>query len=253
MYVDVHCHLDHEALADRLPDVLVACQQAGVKAIISNGTGPVSNRAVLSICERFPLVRPAYGIYPTEPVDLEGDAAEIAWIREQMLHSSHPPVAIGEIGLDGVEPMTEEQLARFRAFVTLATELRLPIIIHTRKAEQLVFDELEAMQYKGLVVMHCFGGSKKLVEEGVKRRYLFSIPALIRRADHFKMMVDIVPLGQLLTETDSPYLSADKEQFPNTPMGVVETVEHIARIKKITVEECRQMLFMNYQRLFSGR
>jgi TatD DNase family protein len=137
--------------------------------------------------------------------------------------------------------------------LTLATELRLPIIIHSRKAEQLLFDELAAAQYKGPIVMHCFGGSKKLVLEGISRRYFFSIPASIRRADHFKMMAEIVPLGQLLTETDSPYLSADKEQFPNTPAGVVETVEHIAAIKKITVEECRQMLFMNYQRLFGGR
>jgi len=253
VYVDVHCHLDHEALAEALPETIAACERAGVKAIVSNGTNAASNRAVLALCERFPLVRPAYGVYPTEPVNVDGDAAEIAWIREQALHSSHSPVAIGEVGLDGVEPVTEEQLARFRAFLALATELRLPVIIHSRKAEQLVYNELATAQFSGHVVMHCFGGSKKLVEEGVKRRYFFSIPASIRRADHFKMMAEMVPLGQLLTETDSPYLSPDKEQFPNTPASVVETVEHIAAIKKITVEECRQMLFMNYQRLFGGR
>jgi TatD DNase family protein len=253
MYVDVHCHLDHEALAEKLHETIAACHAAGVKAIVSNGTNAASNRAVLALAERYPLVRPAYGIYPTEPTSVENDAAEIAWIREQALHSSHPPVGIGEIGLDGVETVTERQRERFRSFLALATELRLPVIIHSRKAEQAVFDELLASGHTGIVVLHCFGGAKKLVREGVKRHYFFSIPASITRAEHFQMIAEFAPLSCLLTETDSPYLSPKKEHFPNTPASVVTTVERIAAIKKITVEECRQALFMNYQRVFGGR
>lgn len=249
MYVDIHAHLDHEAFTD-VAAVLRRAQAAGVKAIIANGTNQASNEAVRALCEANPLVRAAYGLYPTEP-DGTDDAAVLNWIREQAIHGAYPPVAIGEIGLDGMQPVTERQRERFRAACALAQELRVPIIVHSRKAEQAVFDELAAMDYKGFVVMHCFGGSKKLVQEGIKRNYFFSIPAVIARATQFQMIAELVPLSYLLTETDAPYLSADKEGFPNEPSSVVQTTEHIARIKAITITECSQILFMNYQRLFA--
>lgn len=253
MYFDMHCHLDHEAFTGEhaVSEVIHRAQQAGVKAVVSNGTSAASNRAVLSLAENHSLIRPAYGLYPTEVGSTEEDETVFTWIREQALHSPHPPVAIGEIGLDGVEPVTEAQRIRFRSACLLAQELRLPVIIHSRKAEQDVFNELENLRLTVPIVMHCFGGSKKLVQEGVKRKYLFSIPAVIARATQFQMIAEFTPLPQLLTETDSPYLSANKENFPNEPVSVVQTVEHIARIKKITPEECRSLLFMNYRRTFS--
>lgn len=244
MYYDMHCHLDDKAFADNLPDVLERAKQAGVRAIISNGTDLESNERVLAICEQYPIVRPAYGLYPTYETD---EDATITWIHAQAA-GPHPPVAIGEIGLDGVNEVTEEQRIRFRKACALATELRLPVIIHSRKAEAEVFEELDKLRLPVPVVMHCFGGSKKLIMEGVKRRYYFSVPANINKATHFQMLVELVPLSQLLTETDSPYLYPD--QFPNEPKSVVGTVEHIARIRKVAVEECSQVLFMNYRRLF---
>jgi TatD DNase family protein len=246
MYFDMHCHLDDEAFKETLPHILETAKKAGVKAIISNGTGGASNQAVLALCEKHPLVRPAYGLYPTYELD---DDADIAWIREQAIAGKHPPVAIGEIGLDGVQPVTEDQRIRFRKACQLAAELRLPIIIHSRKAEEDVFAELDQMRHPTPIIMHCFSGSKKLITEGIKRKYYFSVPANINKATHFQMLVELVPLAHLLTETDSPYLYPTA--FPNEPANVVQTVEHIARIKKITVEECRSLLFMNYQRLFS--
>lgn len=247
MYVDIHCHLDDPAFKDILPAVLERAQKAGVKLVISNGTSPASNLAVQELAAIYPLIRPAYGLYPTE--DFDTDAA-LAWIREQVL-SKHPAIAIGEIGLDGVKEVTDEQRIRFRKACTLAAELRLAIIVHSRKAEQAVFDELDTMRHPTPVVMHCFNGSRKLIMEGIKRNYYFSVPANINKAQHFQMLVELVPLSQLFTETDAPYLSPEKEQFPNEPKSVVSTVEHIAKIKKMTVEETRTALFMNYQRVFS--
>jgi TatD DNase family protein len=221
-----------------------------VKAIISNGTSQASNEAVRELCQAHPLIRPAYGLFPTEPGTQSTDAAALAWIHEQAVVGAYPPVAIGEVGLDGVEPVTAEQRERFRACCVLATQLRLPIIVHSRKAEQLVFDELAALQHTGPVILHCFGGSKKLVREAVERKYYFSIPALLPRSSQFQMLVELTPLSQLLTETDSPYLGLDKAVFPNEPSSVVQTVAAIAAQKRITPEECRQVLFLNCQRLF---
>jgi TatD DNase family protein len=245
MYFDMHCHLDDKAFAENLPEVLERAKQAGVRSIISNGTDLASNERVLAICEKYPLVKPAYGLYPTYEMDEE---ATIIWIRDQAVTGKLPPLAIGEIGLDGVNGVTEEQRIRFRKACALAVELRLPVIIHSRKAEAEVFDELDKLRLPVPVILHCFGGSKKLIMEGVKRRYYFSVPANINKATHFQMLVELTPMSQLLTETDSPYLYPD--QFPNEPKNVVQTVEHIARIRKVTPEECTQVLFMNYQRLF---
>lgn len=256
MYVDIHCHLDDKAYADDgshpIAQVIARARAAGLKAIISNGTGFASNEMVRTLCERFPLVRPAYGLYPTEPGSAEDDAHVIAWIREEAVHGKYPPAAIGEIGLDAVEPLLDSQRIRLRAMLALATELRLPVILHTRKAEQETFEELEAACHVTPVVMHCFGGSKKLILEGAKRGYFFSVPATITRATQFQMIAELVPLGQLLTETDAPYLSAEKDGFPNEPRAVVRTVERIAAIKKVTAEECKRILFMNYQRVFGS-
>ncbi len=251
MYFDMHCHLDDDAFRDTLASVVERAHAAGLKLIISNGTNQQSNENVRAICAAHPLVRPAYGLYPTEEGSEFDDDRVFTWIREQALHGAYPPVAIGEIGLDGVEPVTELQRVRFRKACLLAQELRLPIIVHSRKAESLVFEELELLRFSGFVILHCFGGSKKLVEEGIRRKYFFSIPATIARAQQFQMIVQLTPISQLLTETDSPYLSARKEDFPNEPAAVVGTVEHIAEIKKINANECKQLLFMNAQRLFA--
>jgi TatD DNase family protein len=246
MYVDVHCHLDDQAFQGVLDVVLERARAAGLKAIVSNGTGGESNKAVMELAAKHPIIRPAYGLYPTYELD---DQKELAWIREQALTGKYPPAAIGEIGLDGMQEITEEQCSRFRRACQLAEELRLPIIVHSRKAEQEVFDELQSIQFHGFAVLHCFGGNKRLIKEGIERKYFFSVPANINKATHFQMLVALTPLSQLLTETDAPYLYP--EEFPNEPANVASTVEHIAKIKNITIEECRQALFMNYQRVFS--
>ncbi len=252
MYIDVHAHMDDKAFEGVLPAVLDRARAAGVKAILSNGTNQASNEAVRSLCEQYAIIRPVYGLYPTDPYDAAADHAALEWIREQALHGAYPPVAIGEIGLDGMQPVTDEQLIRFRAACKLAAELRLPIIVHTRKAEAEVFAELEQMRHPTPVILHCFGGSKKLLMEGIARKYTFSVPAIISRSSQFQMLAQLVPLSQLLTETDAPYLSAEKDVWPNEPASVVQTLARIATEKKITPEECTQMLFMNYQRLFLG-
>lgn len=251
MFVDIHCHLDDKAFAKSLPEVIERAAQAGLKVIISNGTGPESNQAVKVICERYSLVRPAYGLYPTEPADSSADSVVFSWIKTEAVTGKLPPVAIGEIGLDGVEPVTNAQRTRFRTACALAQELRLPIIVHSRKAEIDVFEELEAMRHLTPVIMHCFGGSKKLIEEGIRRKYYFSIPAIVKRSEHFQLVAKLVPLSQLFTETDAPYLAADKDVFPNEPSAVVGTLDIIARIKGLTPKECRDVLFMNFQRVFA--
>src|SRR5688572_6284413 len=148
---DVHAHLTHPKLVDRVPELLANARAAGLTTIISNGLHPEDNAAVLELARRDPLVKPALGLYPVDAVlpemrelgvdyprevEHEVRAEEaIAWLRDHVGEA----FAVGEIGLDGYwvpEALWERQEQAFRKLVALALEADKPIIIHTRKREK---------------------------------------------------------------------------------------------------------------------
>ena len=123
-----------------------------------------------------------------------------------------------------------------------------PMIVHSRKAEQQVIDILESSKVKD-VVLHCFSGKKKLVKKGVDLGYMFGVPATVVRNSQFQMNVELIPITQLLTETDAPYLSPVAGERCE-PRDVLGAVKKIAELKGMDEEEVGNSVFMNYQRLF---
>ncbi len=260
MFVDVHCHLDSERFAEDVSEVIARAKAAGVSAIISNGTNVTSNRAVLEIARKFPIVKAALGLYPLDalgygndptkepgpPIDVD---AELAFIE---MHANEV-IALGEVGLDNhwiKKPVAlETQKVIFGKVIDLAMKIGKPLIVHSRSAEKDVIDMLEAKSARK-VVMHCFGGRKSLIDRAVKLGYSFSIPPSIVRLEHFRMIVDRVPMNQLLTETDAPWQGAVSGER-NEPANVKTTIEWIAKIKGFTAEEVVKNVWMNFQRLFS--
>ena len=101
------------------------------------------------------------------------------------------------------------------------------------------------------VVMHCFCGNRGLIKRCVDNGWSFSVPAVIVRWSNFKMLVEVVPLGQLLTETDAPLLSPVVGER-NEPANVLITLKEIARIKGLSVDEVGEQIFINAERLFGG-
>jgi TatD DNase family protein len=206
---------------------------------------------------------------------------ELAWIEEH----ADDCVAIGEVGLDynwkefQSDEMRERQKEVFRKVLRLAKKIGKPVVIHSRKAEM---DVVEILEEEGMkvarnstidgssvdldlrdgvpisrsrlpsrsVVMHCFNGKKSLIKRGVENGWSFSVPANIVRLEHFKMLVEMVPLGQLLTETDAPYLSPVAGER-NESVNVLVTLKEIAKIKGISVEEVAEKVWGNAERLFS--
>lgn len=262
MYVDTHCHMDHPRFPDR-DEVIVAAKEAGVVAIISQGVNRESNKRVLEIAKKHPIVKAALGLYPIEApnVKIKDDVVDdyiiessasvdetLAFIKE----NADRIVAIGEVGIDLKESDdAENQVENFKKVIALSKKLKKPMIIHTRKAEELVLDLLEESGIsKGLVHLHCFCGKKNLIKRGVKLGYTFSVPCSITRAQNFQMLVELVPITQLLTETDGPYMPPDKTANRSLPQDVRITIDHIAKIKKMTHQEVRDSIYMNYQRLY---
>lgn len=242
-YFDIHCHLDK--LTD--PEAaLVRARDAGLKLILTQGLNPENNREALRLAEQYDVVQAALGLYPNDAIKLSAEEleAELDFIRK------HKPVAIGEVGLDfhWDDEHQEEMKAVFRRVLALASEIKRPVIIHSRKAEEDVIELLEEFgDVKAL--LHCFSGKLSLAKRARSTGAYFSIPANVTRSSHFQRLVDETPMNRLLTETDSPYLSPDDAE--NEPANVVGAVEVIASRKGLLVSECANQLWLNQKRFLA--
>ncbi|NTV23644.1 MAG: TatD family hydrolase [Nanoarchaeota archaeon] len=257
MLADVHCHLDETFFKDDVDKVIENAKKAGLKAIVPAGVDPKTNRNALLLGERYPgLVYPALGIYPPDALKRELEEtkdgfshydvdAEIEFISQ----NASKLWAIGEVGMDfkdGTDFPEQERI--FRKLVELAIKIDKPLIIHSRKAEAKVIDILETYNYRR-IVMHCFGGNHNLVQKIRDNKWLFSIPTSAVRDQHFQKIIRETPLFQILTETDSPFLSPFKEQR-NEPANVVETVKLIAQLRNMAEEDVVGRLWKNTKVLF---
>ncbi len=262
-FVDVHTHLTDHRFASDLPEVVNRAEIAGLGAIVVNGLEPHSNREVMAMSAHYPLIKPALGIYPINgvwqilPKDLPFQVnpfdvnQEIAYIREQA--QSGVIVAIGECGLDGhwVGADTfEEQERVFGELIKIAVEADIPVIVHSRKLEKRTIELLEFYQAKK-VNFHCFCGKSKLAIDAAENfGWYFSIPANARKNELFGKMLRGLPMENILTETDAPYLAPEKG-MRNEPRHVVGTVEYLAELRHISMKEAQATVWENFQRLFS--
>ncbi|MBU0980712.1 MAG: TatD family hydrolase [Nanoarchaeota archaeon] len=239
-YIDCHCHLTHKSFIGKVDEVVSRAVSTGVSVIIDAGTSPADNRLI----HRSDVVKAALGLYPDEATALSGAEfkQELEWIRGK------EPFAVGEIGLDGTLPEFDLQKERFVEQLRLASSLGKPVIIHSRKAEKEVLEILEQEKTQR-VLLHCFSGSKKLVNEAIENGYFFSIPTNVVFSTHFQELAKTVPSDRILAETDSPFLSPVKGER-NEPANVVRTYEKIAELKGLDLEELKNIVYENYQRLF---
>jgi len=256
--VDAHAHLDHPDFDKDLAEVIERAKSAGVSSIISNGVNPETNRKTLEIAKKFDIVKPALGIYPPSALQREINhnafplkpdvfdvEAEISFIRR----NRNKIAAIGEVGLDYESGNPDDdQEGLFELMIDLANEIKKPLIVHSRKAEQAVLDALESNSAKK-VLLHCFCGKTSLIKRAADAGYCFSIPANIVRAHNFQNMAKIIDISRILTETDAPYLSPFRDKR-NEPAFIIETIRKIAEIKGMNPEEVSQNIYMNFRKFF---
>lgn len=261
--LDVHCHLDFKQFEKDIDNVIRKARSTGLFLIITSGINPKTNRKILEISKRFNIVKPSFGIYPTDAIakelgkDLPEELLheveifnldkELDWIKK----NKDKCIAIGEVGLDYkvLPPITVPlQKKAFQKIINLAKEINKPLIIHSRKAEEDAIKILEENNFHR-VIMHCFSGKKSLIKKCVENRYFLSVPPVITRLEHFQTLVNLVPLNQLLTETDAPFLSPIKGQR-NEPSNVKYSIKEIAKIKNINEKEVSKQIFNNAKRLF---
>lgn len=245
-FIDVHCHI--ERYGDKVGGVVKRAKATGVKIILNNGANLETNLQTIELAEKFPEIKIALGFHPTETMMMTAEEvnAEIDIIRKYRGRIT----AIGEVGLDfssdGIDK--EKQRVNFQKLIDLSLETKIPLIVHSRKAEKEVVEMLEGNKAKK-VVMHCFSGSMKLVKRIIENKWYLSIPASIKYNAHFQKLVEITPIENLLCETDSPFLHPDRKKN-NEPALVAEAYKKIAEIKKLKLDKVEKVIEGNYRRLF---
>ena len=232
-----------------LPEVIKRAKKDGVKVIINNSTDKKTDRNTLKLAEKYPIIKAALGIHPTNVVKLSDKEIdeEIKFIEK----NKNKIIAIGEVGLDyhwcTKDWEREKQRVVFKKFLDLAKRIDKPVIVHGWDAVKDVLKILEG--YDGKVVLHCFEASEKQINKAIRRGYSFSIPPAIVRNTFFQKIAELVPLSKLLTETDAPF-QAPKKEDRNEPSFISVTIKKLAEIKKMTEEEIANNIFLNYKNMF---
>ncbi|MBU4262169.1 MAG: TatD family hydrolase [Proteobacteria bacterium] len=244
---DTHAHLCDQAFDQDRQEVIQRAQEAGIAAIVMVGETLEDARRNLALAAEYPCLKPAAGLYP-EFADMEEAEKLSGFIRR---HGARF-YAIGEVGLDfwlaKEEADREVQRLVFRKFIELASELDLPLNVHSRSAgRQAVALLLE--QGAKRVQMHAFDGRYSAALPAVEAGFFFSVPPSLVRSRQKQKLVGLLPLCCLLVESDSPVLGPDPARR-NEPANVVTAVKVIAEIKDIAVDAVLEAVRENTRRLY---
>jgi TatD DNase family protein len=252
--IDSHCHLDFPDFADELDAVIERARVAGVEAMITVGTRVERARRLAEIAETYHDVYFTVGTHPHEA------ASEAANDFETMRRlAAHPKcVGIGEAGLDYHYNYAPPEVARrvFRGQIALARELKLPLAIHTREAEDdtaaILKEEMGRGSFNAL--LHCFTSSRALAKAALDLGLMISFSGVVtfKKAEELRAIARDVPLDRILVETDAPYLApAPHRGKRNEPAFVVATARAVAEARGMAPEALAEAARVNTLRLFS--
>ncbi|MBA4122975.1 MAG: TatD family hydrolase [Acidobacteria bacterium] len=259
IFIDSHCHIDGEAFdADR--DVVIKrAREAGVKMMLVVGTGDATDfenfSRVVRLAEKHENIFASVGVHPhdAKTFDAESERRLI-----ELAKSSEKVIAWGEIGLDFYYDHSPPEVQKeiFRRQIKIANELNLPIIIHSRDADdetvEILTEECAHENFRG-GIMHCFGGNPQMAESLMNIGFLISFAGNVtfKKADNLRDSARVVPLNKLLIETDSPYLAPIPFRGKrNEPMFVVETAKFLADFYNVDLKVLAKATTQNFRQLF---
>ena len=262
MFVDSHCHLDRLDLAahgDSLAAALEAARARDVKRFLAIAVTLDDLPKLAAIAREHADVSIAAGVHPLHLLEQEPDVEAIKEAADRF-----GAVAIGECGLDyhyldktpERVPSRDVQRERFRRQLIAATELELPVIVHTRDAREETLALIREHSDPAIGgVLHCFTEDLEMAREAVRHGFYISFSGIVtfRNAEQLREVARRVPLDRILIETDSPYLApVPYRGKSNEPAWVVEVAECIAEARGISLEEVAMQTTANFYQLFRG-
>lgn len=254
MLVDSHCHLEYKGLVEDQAQVLTRAREAGVGQFLNISTRRNEWDQVIATAEREQDVWASVGIHPHE-ADQHADLG-----RDILIEATKNPrvIGIGETGLDYYYDNSARDTQRdlFRMHIGVARETRLPLIIHTRDAEddtlQILNEEMEKGAYPALI--HCFTASATFGQAVLDMGLSVSLSGIVtfKNAKELQEIAAIIPQDRLLVETDSPFLAPVPHRGkPCEPAFVANTAQFIADLRGETLEELSQYTTENFRNLFN--
>lgn len=255
MLVDSHCHLNFEQLSTQLDDVVRRAKLAGVGHMLTIGTKLREFDSVRKIAEDYDNIHCSVGIHPHEAEE-EG---ETVTVEKLLALSDHPKVvAIGETGLDYFYEHSPREVQKhsFCVHIEAARRSGLPLIVHTRNADEDTIDILHDEYKKGPFtgVIHCFSSGWEVAEKSMQIGFYISISGIVtfKAAKELQDHVTKLPLDRLLVETDSPYLApVPNRGKTNEPSFVAHTASKVAELKGVDTEELATITTNNFFELFN--
>ncbi|MDQ3477684.1 MAG: TatD family hydrolase [Pseudomonadota bacterium] len=252
--VDSHCHLNYDGLAERQDEVLDAARARGVTAFLNISTRQREWSDVIGVATRNPDVWASVGVHPHE-ADAHPDLGATALIEG----AAHPRViAIGECGLDYYYDKSDRaaQRERFQAHIEAARATGLPLVVHTRDAEDDTAEILERAVGEGGVigVFHCFTGSAELARKGLELGFFVSLSGIVtfKNAKDLQQTAREIPLDRLLVETDAPFLAPVPNRGKTCePAFVADTAAFLAELRGEEPDALANATTANFYRLFS--
>jgi TatD DNase family protein len=250
--IDIGVNLAHDSFDEDRDEVLARALAAGITRLIVTGTSVTASVQALALAEQHPgTLYATAGVHPHNATQL--DDHSLAALRS--LARSARVVAIGECGLDFFRDYSPRSAQRraFEAQLELAARVGLPVVIHTRAAEDDTFALLrEHSDSIPAVIMHCFSAADRL-DECVERGYLCSFAGNVTypKASDLQQAARDVPAELLLVETDSPYLAPQPVRGkPNEPANVAHTARFVAELRGVGYEELERTVDANAERVF---
>ena len=250
--IDSHCHLDHEPLFENIDAVLKRSKEVGIEKLLTICTTLESFEKIKILVKKDDIIYGTYGIHPHEA---KNDIITSDLIIDEV-RQNKKIIGIGETGLDFYYNHSDkdDQIKSFEKHIEASIQLSLPLIIHSRNAENETLKIFEKYKKDNLkILMHCFTGSKKFAEDLLALGAFFSASGIIT----FKNSLDLqetfkfIPLDKLLIETDSPYLApVPNRGKKNEPSFVKFTAQKLSEIKNISKIELIKITTDNFNKLF---
>ena len=250
--IDSHCHLDHEPLFSDLINVISRAKNIGIKKLLTISTSFESFSKVKELINKDEIIYGTIGIHPHESASNIIDSEEII----KNLKENSKLIGIGETGLDFYynNSEKEKQISSFKQHIEASIKTNIPLIVHSRNAEQETFEILNEFKNSNLkILMHCFTGSKEFSKKLLTLNSYFSASGIIT----FKNSINIqetfksLPLDKILIETDSPFLApVPNRGKKNEPAFIDFTAKKLAEIKNISRSEINEITTNNFNKLF---
>ncbi|RLI30244.1 hypothetical protein DRO48_03590 [Candidatus Bathyarchaeota archaeon] len=249
--VDAHCHLQDSEFDEDRDDVVKRARDSGVHAIVTSSLNYEEGLAALRLSHKYEgYVYVALGLEPTKL-----DSEDVDAVRRLITAHRREIVAIGEVGLDYYwvreEALRELQKRLFLDWLSLAEELSLPVVVHSRSAGKYAVQIVLKSGYRR-VLMHAYDGRVGWAQKAAKEGVYFSIPTSVWHSRQKQKLVKALPLESLMVETDSPVLSPIRGRR-NEPANLIYAVRKIAEIKGVPPEEVAEITTKNALELFGIR